>query len=55
MCVSIKRFFSDSQTKTKYVDASSKCARCNRSATNDNMEEQDPGEGPSQPPPQDER
>lgn len=33
----------------KYVDASSKCARCNRSATNGNREEQyDPGEGPSQ-------
>ena len=38
------------------IDASSKCARCNRSTTNGNTEEQlDPGEGPSQLSSQDER
>lgn len=44
--------------KRLHVDAkcSSKCARCNRSATNGNTEEPfDPGEGPSQPRPQEER
>jgi len=41
--------------RKKYVAASSKCARCNRSATNGTEESLDPGEGSSQPRPQDER
>jgi len=42
--------------RKKHVAASSKCARCNRSATNGTTEESlDPGEGSSQLRPQDER
>lgn len=42
--------------KRKYVGASSKCARCNRSTENNETEETyDPGEGPSQPHSQEKR
>lgn len=48
--------FSNPKMKRKYVGASSKCARCNRSSENNETEETyDPGEGPSQPRSQEKR